>query len=222
MTFMPSFLDIWFYQYDPGSSDNAANWEILDSQERSRVEHFTREEDRRRFTAQHAAMRRLLANYLEIEPAAICFSYGATGKPLLAELQSGELEFNLSHSGELAAIAVTNSGPVGVDLEWLREVQHRRTLSEKVYSPTELAEFESGISSREFLELWTTKEAVLKFTGEGIASDLTQRTVGRACRTPRQLSGAANCWVTSIAGPEGYVGAIASATPLIASVKWLL
>ncbi len=149
------------------------------------------------------------------------FSYGETGKPLLAKPWEGKLEFNLSHSGELAAIAVTNTGPVGVDLERLRVVQHMSTLSEKVFSPTERAQLGSEISPHEFLELWTTKEAVLKFTGEGIASDLSQRTVGRATTDPRKLASPSNCWVTSFVCPEGYVGAIASSTPLLATVKWL-
>ncbi len=129
MTFMPIFLDIWFSQYDPDSSDNEANRELLDSQERRRADHFAREEDRLRFTAQHAALRRVLADYLEVEPTAICFSYGEAGKPLLAAPTEVKLEFNLSHTGNLAAIAVTNSGPVGVDLERLRDVENLLSLS---------------------------------------------------------------------------------------------
>lgn len=221
MTFMPIFLDIWFYQYDPANSDNEANRDLLDSQEWLRADNLAREEDRWRFTAQHAVLRRVLASYLEVAPAAICFSYGQTGKPLLAAPSALKLEFNLSHSGDLAAIAVTNTGSVGIDIERIRAVEHISTLSQKVFSPTELREIGTAISPREFLELWTTKETVLKFTGEGIASDLTQRTVGRATNTPRKITNNPECWVTSLECPEGYVGAIASSTPKAASVKWL-
>jgi 4'-phosphopantetheinyl transferase len=219
MTFMPSFLDIWFYQYDPDSSDNDANRELLDSHERCRADHFARVEDRLRFTAQHAGLRRVLADYLEVEPAAVCFSYGETGKPLLARQHAAKLEFNLSHSGDLVAIAVTNAGPVGIDIERLREVENLSSLSAKVFSTTELTEFGIVLSPREFLELWTTKEAVLKFTGEGIANDLTQLTVGRATNTPRKLTKESDCWVTSLDCPEGFVGAIASSGPQIANFK---
>ena len=75
--------------------------------------------------------------------------------------------FNLSHSGDFVMLAISDT-PVGCDIEHL----HKAILSHHVFHPQELARLrslpEGDARNREFLRLWTAKEAFLKAIGTGI------------------------------------------------------
>ncbi|HEY6729935.1 MAG TPA: hypothetical protein VI039_02805 [Solirubrobacterales bacterium] len=64
-------------------------------------------------------LRRVLAVYLGEEPARIQLEKGEHGKPRLAGNEP-PLKFNLSHSGDLALVAVSGANEMGVDVERLR------------------------------------------------------------------------------------------------------
>lgn len=72
-----------------------------------------------RLAASPTALRRVLAVYLGEEPEQIRLQEGEGGKPRLAEAPR-RLEFNLSHSGEVALVAVSGELEVGIDVERLR------------------------------------------------------------------------------------------------------
>jgi phosphopantetheinyl transferase len=65
------------------------------------------------------ALRRVLAVYLGEEPDRIRLERGEHGKPRLAGA-GARLEFNLSHSRDLALVAVSGELEVGVDVERVR------------------------------------------------------------------------------------------------------
>src|SRR5215469_963989 len=69
---------------------------------------------RESFVVTRAALRTLLGRFLAIEPHQIHLNYGPYGKPELPETEN--LRFNVSHSGQLAAIALTRGCDVGIDL----------------------------------------------------------------------------------------------------------
>src|ERR1700687_1874040 len=58
---------------------------LLDDDERERADRFRFQEHRNRFVVARGALRTALWRYLEVEPAALQFSYGRYGKPSLAE-----------------------------------------------------------------------------------------------------------------------------------------
>lgn len=72
-----------------------------------------------RLTPSPGALRRVLAVYLQERPERIRLERGAHGKPRLAGVAT-PLEFNLSHSGEIALVVVSGELEVGVDVEWVR------------------------------------------------------------------------------------------------------
>lgn len=72
-----------------------------------------------RLTPSPGVLRRVLAVYLDEEPRRIRLERGEHGKPRLADPQ-GRLRFNLSHSGEIALVAVSGELEVGVDVERVR------------------------------------------------------------------------------------------------------
>ena len=83
---------------------------------------------------------------------------GPNGKPFFP----GGREFSLSHSGDLAVIALAEV-PVGADVQQVRPVTD--AVLRRVLSP---AEREGG----DFFALWTRKEAVLKCLGTGLDREL--------------------------------------------------
>lgn len=102
---------------------------------------------RRRWAASRWALRGVLARYLGEEPTAIELREGEHGKPRLA-LPDGGLRFNLSHSGDLALVAVSATLEVGVDVERI------------------------GARPAAFYAEWTRSEAVAKCHGSGLGAPL--------------------------------------------------
>src|ERR1043166_6848263 len=87
----------------------------LQPDEIDRANRFHFEKHRRHFEAGRGLLRELLARYLETEPGALRFTYGAYGKPALEGLR-----FNMSHSHEVALLAVAREAELGVDVEHIR------------------------------------------------------------------------------------------------------
>lgn len=90
------------------------------------------------------------------------------GKPVLQDIA---LEFSLSHSGALAACAISDR-PVGLDLE--RKGRYHESLLRRCFSPEEQHTIRESLDpDAVFTELWTGKESMLKLTGTGIRDNLS-------------------------------------------------
>lgn len=118
-------------------------------------------------------VRALLGQHLNRPPAAITISRSDSGKPYLPE--HPDLHFNLSHSGDWVAIAISEEGPVGVDIEHPRRRRSWRAIARQYFHPAEvslLQTLKTPEAEREFYRLWTLKEAFFKGRGTGIAEGL--------------------------------------------------
>ena len=121
-------------------------------------------------------MRSILANYLKIEAKAVRFSYNDYGKPLLDSSHNNyRVSFNLSHSSEIAALAVCAAEPLGIDIEMIRRTVKFRELAKRYFSQAE-SDFISNIPEsrlqQTFYRIWTCKEAYLKGHGRGLSLPL--------------------------------------------------
>jgi 4'-phosphopantetheinyl transferase len=130
---------------------------------------------RRRVVAR-AALRMALGRCLSRPPDSLVFVQGPSGKPELAGRSDPRaLQFNLAHSGVLCLIAVSRAGPIGVDLEEVRDFPELEELVEARFAPSEAAgilERSGDDRVRSFYRCWTRKEAYLKATGVGLDADL--------------------------------------------------
>lgn len=124
-------------------------------------------------------LRRLLAAYLDVRPDAIEFEEGDGGKPCLAAItecsgRSPRLDFNWSHSGNWALVALARGQPVGVDIEARTRPLRVKELARRFFDPAEAAALDAVAGNAEpaFIGLWCAKEAVLKATGRGLAFGL--------------------------------------------------
>lgn len=142
----------------------------LPADEVGRAERLVDPAARRRFLALRQATRAILARYVGAAPAALRFARQARGKPVLAAPAS-DWHFNLTDSRDLALLAVSRDGPVGIDLEFLRPVPRRDGIVRRLFA-TEVADALAGAPAAErdalFFRHWTAFEARQKATGAGL------------------------------------------------------
>jgi len=147
----------------------------LSEDEIERVRRYRFEVDRRRFAVCRAALRAILASYLHVAADEIALATAANGKPHLDPRHVSDLRFSVSHSHELALIALAGSHEVGVDVEHIREISGMRGIIRRYFSPSEARTLEA-LSDHErrraFFRIWTLKEAYLKGCGDGLTRRL--------------------------------------------------
>ncbi len=117
-------------------------------------------------------LRQVLALYLDESAEEIDLTQGEHGKPRLAA-EPPSLAFNLSHSGDLALVAVARDREVGVDVERMKPERDLVALAERTLAPEAAAAVREAAEperARLFYELWTRHEARLKCLGVGLAN----------------------------------------------------
>jgi len=157
------------WRLDLDAAHGEAATVVLSEEERARAARFHFESDRHRFIAARAALRRILAAYLDRAPADLVFSLGRHGKPALENLG---LEFNLSHSGGCGLLAVTRGRRVGVDLERVRSEFAGEDIARRFFASAEveaLAATKPDEYVTAFFRCWTRKEAYVKARGDGLS-----------------------------------------------------
>jgi 4'-phosphopantetheinyl transferase len=182
---------------------------LLNDEERSHALRFSRHEDRVRSVKTRAALRRLLSWRIGVTPDELRLLVNPYGKPSL--FGDSGIEFNVSHSGRFALIALSTTGQVGVDIEWCDREVDTEGLIEFVFSPLE---HRSGTqTTKAFFERWVAKESVLKALGLGISEYLQAISVlpgkGGAYEVAHERSDWAGVRAWSITVPRNYVAAVA-------------
>lgn len=148
--------------------------DCLSADERARAARWLRRRDSDRFIAGRVGLRQALARYLQVAPAAVPLTAGAQGKPLLAD-GAGALQFNLSHSGEVAVLALSRAGAVGVDVEALQPMADCAAIAQRQFAPGEWQRWSRLAPAHQlaaFYACWTRKEAYLKALGGGLSLPL--------------------------------------------------
>lgn len=195
--------------------------ESLSADEVARARRFHFERHRRRYVVCRGALREILAVHLGVTARDVEFVQGANGKPALAPSWAGSgLEFNVSHSDELALVAVGQWRRLGVDVEKVWPLRDAAELVARFFSTREKEAFQrlnSDLQPQAFFNLWTRKEAWLKATGEGIAHRLSQVEVSfmpgepaRLLNIPIDLSGTNRWALAALAPAAGYIAALAA------------
>ena len=142
-----------------------------DGLDRARRFHFTHL--RESFLIARGALRCLLGRYLDLHPKSIRLSYSSKGKPAL---EAGtHIQFNMTHSGSLAAIAITADCQIGIDVEQVRPLSDMQQIADHFFCSEETSEIMSLPPSereRAFFCCWTRKEAYIKAIGDGLSAPL--------------------------------------------------
>jgi surfactin synthase thioesterase subunit/phosphopantetheinyl transferase len=199
-------VHLWRVRLNVPAPALAALAATLAPDEQARAAHFLREQDRARFVASRAALRAVLAGYAGLPPECCRFGYTAHGKPfLLGPPALTRLQFNLSHSDDLALVAVACDRPVGVDVERIRPEVDVPGVGRLVFSQAErhaLDRVPRADRLAAFFDLWARKEAYLKCLGLGFSGSPGQVTVG-----PAGAEGP--CFLANLSLVPGYAAAVA-------------
>ncbi|HAC65694.1 MAG TPA: peptide transporter [Cyanothece sp. UBA12306] len=178
LTLTPSVVDLWIMSLQLASKEVEQRWQILNNEEQIKAKKFNFEKHKRRFIVARSTLKMILGQYLKIPPQKIKFDYSSRGKPRLSDqLGNNQLQFNTSHSEELAIYGVTLDRLIGVDIEYIRPMKDAKQLAKRFFCDQEYQQINNLTSpqlEKAFFQLWTGKEAYFKATGEGISGGLDQ------------------------------------------------
>lgn len=217
-------VHVWHVSLDTSPLRLSSLWAVLDEAEKARAERFHFARDRVRFVAARGTLRVILGRYLDRDPARIALVYGVQGKPVLdPSAGDARASFNVSHSADLALVAVCLGRQIGVDLERIRPDIAAEDIARRFFSPRENAALsalppEHRVAA--FFNCWTRKEAFVKALGEGLALPLDHFDVSLSPGEPAALlrtapdpSEAQRWYLAALdAGPD-YAAALAVEAP---------
>jgi 4'-phosphopantetheinyl transferase len=200
------------------TEEHASEIDLLSDKELKTAKAFHFEKHRRRYVVAHLALRRILGYYLQINPAAVEFKYNPWNKPFIANQSLENYYFSLTHSSEIALIAVTTGRPLGIDIERVRPIKGLLGVASRYFSAREqeaLMTLHAEARMHGFYSCWTRKEAFIKAIGEGLSFRLESFSVSLLPDETAALleiegnPDEARRWTMEAITPaEGYVGAI--------------
>jgi 4'-phosphopantetheinyl transferase len=202
--------EIWFAWVGDHAGDvDRFSRDCLSAEERERLVIYRTRELAERYVVTRSLVRIVLSDRLGVSARDLRVNRTDTGKPVVAG--DGGLHFNVSHSGDLILLALSERRAVGVDVERRREVQRVQSLRSRWLSEPERDQMDrlirAGASASDaFLRVWSLKEAKLKALGVGIsgAGDVALETI-----EAQPLDALLGILVPPRS--EGYVGALAFA-----------
>ena len=153
----------------------------LSADELARCRRFRRDADRLAYAAAHALLYRALAQTLGLPRTALAIARDALGRPYLAAPAASGVDFSLSHTDGLVAVAVSTAGRVGVDVEACDRhaipVEELGAFGLNAAQRSELAALAEPARRQRFFAWWTACEAVAKADGRGLSLPFAQITV---------------------------------------------
>jgi 4'-phosphopantetheinyl transferase len=218
-----SDVHVWAVSLEIDASELRSLKARLPPDERMRASRYLRAEPRRNFVASRAALRAILARYLDVPSAEVAIEFDSNGKPRLAGgAAATDLRFNLAHSGDLALVAIAQNCEIGVDIVVLRPIEHWQQIAARYFHPAEARAISAADPAEQyeaFLRCWTRKEAILKAAGTGLSHSLDSFAVPlsaslRSWVENSATSGASSArsryWLQALAPRPGYIAAVAS------------
>ena len=165
-------IDIWICQFDTHQYNLDNFYLTLSAEEKQRAKRYKFIEHKNHFIIFHGFMREILARYLQIKPIDIVYTKGDKGKPYLSSQLNSSIQFNLSHTKDIALLAISNDSEVGVDIEHLDRKTDWQGIVKRFFTADEqqaLFNLPEALQQQAFYELWTRKEAYMKVLGSGLS-----------------------------------------------------
>ncbi|MDX1953725.1 MAG: 4'-phosphopantetheinyl transferase superfamily protein [Verrucomicrobiota bacterium] len=166
-------IHVWAASLEGG--DIGLRSSILSSFELNRALRFHFQRDRTRYINGRYLLRQLLAGYLKLDPASISLACDSFGKPRLGGRHHQNLQFNVTHSNEVALFAFSWGNELGIDIEHVRALPDLELIAANFFTSSErqaIFAMPRPLQPHGFFRCWTRKEAFLKAVGLGIANHL--------------------------------------------------
>lgn len=207
---------VWIAQVSQAQDSLIFLEPCLDGRDRERAARFRFAEDRARFVLGRGLLRKCLGHYLQQTPETIELAYTDRDRPFFPHDE--KVQFSISHTHDLVAIALTTGARIGIDLEYAQPHLDFVELAKRIFSEADLQIFlalPDGEKPAAFLRAWTRKEAYLKARGEGIAEKLQEISVSFGPEETISIEdgrddSAAETWrLLALPVPAGYAGTLA-------------
>lgn len=196
----PAAVSVWSVPLGGPAALERALLALLDPHETDRAARFRGGDERRRFVVSHGVLRLVLAACTGRDARAIGFATRWRGKPYVA---GPAPHFSLSRGADVALVAVSWGGPVGVDVEPIRPGVGLEAFAGDLITRAAVARIEAlprDRRARAWFQAWTRVEAVAKASGAGLPAVAARRPPG---------TGPWRTWDLDL--DAGYVGAVAAA-----------
>jgi 4'-phosphopantetheinyl transferase len=188
----------------------------LNPRDKERAGRFRFPEDRARFVLGRGLLGSCVSRYLGYPAAPLDLAWTAEGRPFLPH--DPEVQFSISHSHEMVAVALSVGTLVGIDLEYMRADFNAYELAERIFSEEDMKAFRALPENEAlpaFFRAWTGKEAYLKAQGVGLSGGLKEISIsfrdgheGRITDAFRENN--AQKWrLEGLPLPAGYAGHLA-------------
>lgn len=169
----PNMAHIWTINVAVKDDTYNKYYTLLSDDEKERVDRFKFYKDKRCFVISRGVLRLLSGTYLKIEAIDIEFDYEAYGKPKFK--QKTNLNFNLSHSVDIAIIGFVYDHSIGVDIEKIKNDFDTMAIATNFFSKKEIEALQEIPKPQQYLAFyrcWTRKEAFIKAKGSGLSFPL--------------------------------------------------
>lgn len=166
-------VEVYFAKTKDFSSEYSLITNFISIEDKLKAERLHLDEDRYTYLFCHTLLRLVLSKRLDIDPKEISIVYDKNNKPFL---KGNPLFFNISHSREAFAFAISQHSRVGIDLEKVNKDIDFVSVTKRFFCSQE-SEFileTPGDSINRFFLLWTRKEALLKALGTGIITNFSR------------------------------------------------
>lgn len=151
----------------------------------------------------------------DVAVARVCPGCGSRehGRPVATVAGRRGPHVSISRAGGLVCVAVTDAGPVGVDVELSGAAGFGD------FATVGLHPLERSRGAHEQTRTWVRKEALVKATGDGLRLDLRRIRLTELATHPALVSWderppAGPVWMRDVDGPRGYVLAVSVLTAL--------
>jgi 4'-phosphopantetheinyl transferase len=189
----------------------------LSQAERAEMDRFLRAADRDRYALARGTLREQASRRLGVAPEQVTVTRDRLGKPALADATG--LACNVSHSGDVVAVAFAAAREIGVDVEAHRDGIDHLDVAAGFMTPGEraaIARARRDERAQMFFRQWCFKEALVKALGTGLTRDPARFEIRFGTGNPRPVfvgdgeDDIGKGWrLAALAVGEGYSGALA-------------
>lgn len=169
-------IDVWLCDLKKLSNNIDEFYSVLSEDEQERAEKLKIEDKRHQYIITRGSLRKCLGLLTEADPTVFKFKYLKHGKPVLEESsQYADISFNVSHSNDIALVAISRKQNIGIDVEKINYETDHQALVTRFFSKAEQAEFNTyseSTKAKAFCACWTRKESFIKATGDGVTYGL--------------------------------------------------
>lgn len=136
------------------------------SQERAtKIDRYHFDIDKKLSLYSELIVRLIACKILDTDNSSLCFETKKLGKPFIREME--DFHFNISHTKN-AVVAAFSSNEVGVDIERVREFDEKIVKRFFTENEQQYVLSEEKNANQRFFEVWTKKEAYVKYLGDGL------------------------------------------------------